>query len=203
MAGQWNPSDVIPKPERPPSATVMAGSHRGTILVSGPLALRMRRLTSAREGGLGLEVTTLPLMAARLAGGFARPATREDVLPAVIAALTAGGFGELGSIATLPGTPRAVARTLADLWRAGSELVGSGTTRAADLTAIDARVRAALPPGVLVPPDLRDAALSRIQHAPMVIGAVKLEGVLDVDPVWRPLLAALSGHVPLSWMTSR
>ena len=44
-------------------------------------------------------------------------------------------------------------------------------------------------------------ARSGLQHAPMVLGAVKLEGTLDVDPVWRPLLSALSGYVPLSWTT--
>ena len=162
----------------------------------------MRRVIAAREGGLGLEITTLPAMAARLAGGFIRPATYHDVLPAIVSALSKGELADLGRIAELPGTPRAVARTLGDLWRTGTDLAtSSALARAADLSAVDARVRAALPPGVLVPPDLRDAALRRIQHARMALGAVKLEGMLDVDPVWRPLLSALSGHVPLSWTT--
>jgi hypothetical protein len=162
----------------------------------------MRRLTAARASELGLEVTNFPGLAARLAGGFCRPAATEDLLPAIALALVEGGLSELGSIAELPGTPRAVARTLGDLWRSGARLAAtSPSSRNADLAAIDARVRAALPPGVLVPPDLRDAALARLDHAFRVLGSVELEGILDVDHVWRPLIVALSRHLPLSWTT--
>jgi hypothetical protein len=82
----------------------------------------MRRLTAARASELGLEVTNFPGLAARLAGGFCRPAATEDLLPAITLALLEGGLSELGSIAGLPGTPRAVARTLGDLWRSGGRL---------------------------------------------------------------------------------
>jgi hypothetical protein len=180
----------------------MEPHHRKTVVVYGPLAMRMRRLAAARAGELGLEVTNLPGLAARLAGGFCRPAATEDLLPAIALALAEGGFSEFGSIAGLPGTPRAVARTLADLWRSDTRLAAaSRLTRIADLAAIEARVRAALPPGVVVPPDLRDAALARLDHAFRVIGAVKLDGILDVDLVWRPLIVALSRHLPLTWTT--
>ncbi len=46
---------------------------RCTVVVDGPLAFRMRRLAAARDRDLGLEIFTLPLLAARLAGGFAGP----------------------------------------------------------------------------------------------------------------------------------
>ena len=176
--------------------------RRKTIVVSGPLALRIGRIEVARAGGLGVEVTTLPMVVARLAGGFSRPAAAEDLLPAITAALAEGGLQDLGSISDLPGTPRAVARTLTALWRSGSDphVVGA-SPRAADLALIDARVRAALPPGVLLPPDLRDRALSRLRHAPAVLGAVELRGVLDVDLVWRPVVLGLSRHIPLTWIT--
>jgi hypothetical protein len=53
----------------------------------------------------------------------------------------------------------------------------------------------------LIPPDLRDAALARLDHAFRVLGPVELDGILDVDLVWRPLIGALSRHLPLSWTT--
>ena len=94
-----------------------ARTVRRTVVVSGPLALRMGRIEAARTGGLGVEVTTLPLAVARLAGGFSRPAVADDLLPAISTALAIGGLHDLGRIATLPGTPRALARTLAALCR--------------------------------------------------------------------------------------
>ena len=50
-----------------------------TVVVDGPLALRVRRLDAARDRGTGRQVMTLPLLAARLAGGFARPARGPDL----------------------------------------------------------------------------------------------------------------------------
>ena len=43
-----------------------------TLVVEGPLALRTERLAAARRREIGLQILTLPLLAARLAGGFAR-----------------------------------------------------------------------------------------------------------------------------------
>jgi hypothetical protein len=74
----------------------------------------MRRLLAARQRDVGLEIVTLPLLAARLAGGFRRPATRQDLNPAIRVALDAGGFGDLERIRTLPGMTRAIGRTLAN-----------------------------------------------------------------------------------------
>ena len=71
---------------------------RRTIVVEGVLAFRMRRLLAARQRDVGLEIVTLPLLAARLAGGFRRPATRQDLDPAIRAALNAGGFSDLERI---------------------------------------------------------------------------------------------------------
>ncbi len=186
----------------PASAPLTNGAKR-TVVVAGPLASRMRRTRAARDGELGLEILTLPALAARLAGGFLSPAGPDHLLPAITAALAGGELAELGRIAELPGTPRAVMRTLGDLWRAGVELPQNAlrSPRCADLALLDARVRAALPPGVLVPPDLRNVALSRVDHAPTILGAVSLEGVIEVDPVWRPLLVALSERIALSWKT--
>ena len=38
-----------------------------SVVVDGPLALRMQRLDAAREGATGRQILTLPLLAARLA----------------------------------------------------------------------------------------------------------------------------------------
>ena len=54
---------------------------RSTLVVDGPLALRMQRLEAAREGAIGREIMTLPLMAARLAGGFAAAAGSDVLYP--------------------------------------------------------------------------------------------------------------------------
>jgi len=53
-------------------------------------------------------------------------------------------------------------------------------------------VRDALPQGAMLLPQLRDAALDRIRFAHKLFGPVTLENVVDVEPVWRPLLIALA-----------
>ncbi len=64
---------------------------------------------------------------------------------------------------------------------------------------IEARVRANLPAGVLTPRDLRDAALQRLRHAPVVLGPVELDQAVRVARVWRPLLDTPAQHVRLTW----
>ena len=89
---------------------------RRAILVEGPLAFRMRRLEAARMNEIGLEVLTLPLIASRLAGGFAHIADRGLLSTAIAAALDEGGFGELEDVRHLPGMARAVMQTLDRAW---------------------------------------------------------------------------------------
>src|SRR5438477_12182442 len=91
---------------------------RRTVVVEGPLAFRMRRLAAARGSEAGLQILTLPLLAARLAGGFRRPARSQDVEPAIRLALDAPGFAELEAIRELPGMTRSVAWTLSAVWDA-------------------------------------------------------------------------------------
>jgi hypothetical protein len=62
----------------------------------------MRRLTAARASELGLEVTNFPGLAARLAGGFCRPAATEDLLPVIALALVEGGLSELAHLIQRP-----------------------------------------------------------------------------------------------------
>ncbi|RRH90105.1 hypothetical protein EH240_33415 [Mesorhizobium tamadayense] len=174
---------------------------RQTVVVEGPLAFRMRRIAAARRGETGVQILTMPQLAARLAGGFTRPARSEDLDTAVRAALEAGGFAELESIRQLPGMIRAVARTLAKIWRADLSLpIGDDrSARLADIAEIEQRVRANLPRGVLTPRDLRDAALKRLVHAAAALGSMELDRVVSVAPVWQPLLQALNETVRVSW----
>ncbi len=52
---------------------------RRTIVVEGPLAFRMRRIVAARRAEAGIQIMTLPQLAARLAGGFVRPVQSQDL----------------------------------------------------------------------------------------------------------------------------
>jgi hypothetical protein len=174
---------------------------RSTFIVDGPLALRTQRLKAAREGAIGREILTLPLLAARLAGGFAAPAGPDVLYPAIQEALAAGAFRELGQVSLLPGMPRAVLQSLDAAWRADVDLssLSPDVGRFADLALIEARVRASLPPARMLPRDLRDVAISRLGLAAAVVGPVTLVRVVDVDPIWRPLLARLTEFTQVSW----
>ena len=174
---------------------------RRTIIVDGPLALKMRHVGLARAGARNADVLTLPMLAARLAGGFAQPATSDALYPAVAAALAAGGFAEIEQIRDLPGMIRAATRTLTNAWRVDFSFQDhrAQSQRIADLALVEARVRASLPSMWLIPPDLRSVALDKIEHAERLVGEVVVEGVLQVDPVWRPLVAALCGAGSLRW----
>lgn len=173
---------------------------RLTLIVEGPLAFATERAAAARINAIGTDILTFPRLAARLAGGFARPAGRDELFPALRAALSEGGFSELEEVATLPGTARAVAASLDAIWKAdlSLEALASSSARLRDLLIIKRRIEAALPPGCLTPRQLRDCALNRIGFA-HVLGRVALKGVVTVDPVWRPLLVALASRIPVQW----
>lgn len=174
---------------------------RRVIVVEGPLAFRMRRVQAARDGDLGLEILTIPQLAARLAGGFSRPADEEVLYPAISQALAEEGLTDLAPVAALPGMVRAVTQTLRRIWRADFNLDAAAdqSPRFRDLALIQTRVRAALPTGALIPTDLRDAAIERIAYAKALLGSVLVEGLSDIDLVWRPLFIRLSQEVNVSW----
>ncbi|MER9609977.1 PD-(D/E)XK nuclease family protein [Mesorhizobium sp. M0312] len=173
-----------------------------TVIVDGPLAVRMRRLDAARQGATGRQVLTVPLLASRLAGGFLAPASQEFLYPAIRLALEAGGFEDIGGVATLPGMPAAVLAALYDWWDAGVPKRLPNNARLRDFALLEGRVRAALPSGMLAPPDLVDAAARRLRLAPRLVGPVTIEDVPDIKPVWRPLVAQLSQVVPVRWISA-
>lgn len=175
---------------------------RRTVLVDGPLAYRMRRTHAARAGDVGVQILTLSALAARLAGGFRRPVEPSELDGAIHAALDEGGLGELQKIHDLPGMTRAVAATLRRLWNADLSALNyrARSPRWAAIATLEERVRGKLSGGVLLPLDLRDAALARSAHAAALLGPIEIFQVPDVAPIWRPLLLALVERVPCSWV---
>jgi len=160
----------------------------------------MRRLDAATEGAKGRQILTLPLLAARLAGGFLVPATQDALYPAIRQALEGGGFEDLGKVSDLPGMPAAVLSSLRDWWAAGSLPVRAENPRLRDFALLERRVRDALPPGMLAPLDLVQAALARLAFAQKLLGPIALQDIVDVHPVWRPLVLALCDVVPVRWI---
>jgi hypothetical protein len=175
---------------------------RRLIVVDGPLAWRMRRFQAAQANEVGLEVLTLPLLASRLAGGFRHLADRETLNTCVARALQDAGFAQLEDVRGLPGMVRAALQTLERAWTADIDLDAraSNSPRIADIALLQRRVRDALPQGAMLPHQLRDAALDRIRFAPKLFGPVTLENVVDVEPVWRPLLIALARQLDVCWI---
>lgn len=174
-----------------------------TIVVDGPLALRMTRLDAARAGAVGLQIMSLPQLAARLTGGFVRPAQPEELEPALAEALTEGGFVELTPLQSLPGTVRALAQTFERLWSAGVDLGSAGAApRVSDLALIERRVRDRLGPGVLTSPDLAAAATARVRLAADLLGPVAFQHIVWIAPVWRGLVAALGEVTSVTGLSS-
>ena len=179
----------------------MTISHRSTLVVHGRLAMQESRLAAGRDGRHGLQIMSFEQAAVRLAGGFARPIDDESLRAAIQAALPATPMGELESIKALPGMIDAAADTLHKAWRGGIDIAA----RAADHSRLDAiaRLEAAvldqLPPGMMRPLDIVAAATARIAHAPAVLGPMEIVGLTELSPCWRPLLQALTAHIPVRW----
>jgi hypothetical protein len=174
-----------------------------TAIVEGPLAFQMRRIAAAQANDCGLLILNLPQVAARLAGGFSIPASAEQLEPAIRDALDLGGFSELEQVRQLPGMTRAVLRTLRKVWDADFDLSVAGRAghrRIADVALVEDRLKSRLPLAMMMPRDLRDAALKRVQYAPRIIGPVCIERLSFIPAVWRPLIEALCEVVPVEWI---
>ena len=175
--------------------------QRQTIVVEGLLAYRMQRAAAARANAIGREILMLPQLAARLDGSFVEAAPPEVLYPLIRAALADGGFAKFAGVTDLPGTPRAVMETLRKVWNADLDLgeLRQQDEHLADLHLIENRIRRDLPVAWLLPADLRDRAIEKAHRAPRLLGSIVLEGVVDVAPLWRPLVTALAQQVPTEW----
>lgn len=179
----------------------MSVASRATLVVHGRLAMREGRLAAARDGRHGLQIMSFEQAAVRLTGGFARPIDDESLRAAIQVVLPVTPMGELESIKALPGMIDAAADTLYKAWRAGIDLAA----QAADHPRLDAiaRLEAAvldhLPPGMMRPLDIVATATARIAHASAVLGPMEIAGLTELSPCWRPLLKALTTHIPVQW----
>jgi hypothetical protein len=175
--------------------------QRRTVVIEGPLAYRMRRFEAARCCETGTEIVTIPQMAARLAGGFCRNADGQMLYSAISAALDFDGYKDLNRVRELPGMARAAADTLISAWNADLDLqaLAGMSYRMHDIALLERRVRQVLPAGALIAPALKAAALERRSFAKKLFGLITLDGVVDVEPVWRPLIAALASETIVEW----
>jgi len=163
--------------------------------------MREGRLAAARDGRHGLQVMSFEQAAVRLAGGFARPIDDENLRAAIQAVLPATSMGELESIKPLPGMIDAAADTLHKAWRAGIDLAARAADhpRLAAIARLEEAVLDQLPAGMMRPLDIVIAATARIGHAPAVLGPMEIVGLTELSPCWRPLLQALTAHIPVQW----
>lgn len=175
--------------------------HRHTVIAYGRLAMRELRLEGARNHRHGLQIMSFEQLAARLAGGFAKPINDESLRAAIQAVLPATPLGELESIKLLPGMVDASADTLHKAWRAGIDLAARAEEhpRLDSIARLEEAVLTQLPPGMMRPTDLVTAACQRIKHAPAILGPVEIIGITELSPCWRPLLQALTAHTAVTW----
>jgi len=177
-------------------------AHRQTIVAHGRLAMRELRLEAARTRRHGLQVMTFERLAARLAGGFARPVDNESLRAAIQKVLSVTVLGELDSIKLLPGMVDAAADTLQKAWRAGIDLSARADEhpRLLSIARLEEAVLAQLPPLMMRPQGLVAAATPHLAHAAAVLGPVDIVGITELSPCWRPLLRALADHTPVRWL---
>jgi RecB family exonuclease len=160
----------------------------------------MRRAEAAKASAVDHEFMSLPQLAARMAGGFTRPASNPDIDDALNIVLGEAVLGDLVSIAHLPGIVRAMRVTLQRMWRAPTGAINPNTNaRLMAMADVERRVREALPEGVLAPPDLAAAALGRAVHARTVFGEIELSGLTDIALVWRAMLTGIGAHTAMVW----
>jgi PD-(D/E)XK nuclease superfamily len=184
----------------------MADNMLHTTLVHGPLAYAMRRAAAARRHEMGLQILLPSQLAARLAGGLLRPASRASIEEGIRAALNQPDrLLDIARIVDLPGMTRALRRTLRNVWRSGYDLrsgTGSETARVRDLAFVEEVVRERLLPGEVLMPDLCRRARDNLAFAPRIIGPLQIEGVHAIDPIWRPLIGELSEVIEIVWRSS-
>jgi len=178
---------------------------RRTLVVGSRLALQEARFKAALARDCGLQILSVPRLAARLAGGFLEAITRDALQDLAKEAIGVGGFKAIGPIADLPGMVRAATSTLSKVWDANLDL-GEWLKRndqIADIALIEKRVLSGLPAGMRLPRDLASDARKRSSSAAAVLGPVTVENVYDLAPCWRPLVLDLAKAVHVEWHAVR
>ena len=176
--------------------------ERRTTVAHGRLGMRELRLEAARGRRHGLQVMTFEQLAVRLAGGLAQPIDDDALWETVKAVLPETALGELDGIKALPGMVSAAADTLRKAWRAGIDLQARAGEhpRLGSVAILEAAVVQSLPPAMMRPADLVAAGRARLDHAATLFGPIEIVGITELSPVWRPLLHAIAGRVPVRWI---
>ena len=179
-----------------------ASAERRTVVAHNRLTMRELRLAAARDRRHGLQIMTFEQLAARLAGGLARPVDDDTLREAIGTVLPDTELGELDGIKDLPGMVNAAADTLRKAWRAGLDLQAraSGHPRLRSMAALEEAVLDALPPATMRPVALAKAGLERLGHAATLFGPIDIVGITELSPIWRPLLHRIAGQVTVRWI---
>ena len=175
---------------------------RRTLVVCNAVSWHERRLEAAQQQAHGLRVVTVQQLAGVLAGGFLQIVSKPDLQQLVSRALNELEFSSIDAIKVLPGMVNAVCSSFHKAWNARLDLHRWGQERGesvADLAAIEAYVRAHLPPDSLLPTDISCLATTRASRARHVTGDVEVHGVVGLPPCWQPLLIELAKHVAVQW----
>lgn len=69
-----------------------------TTIIEGSVAFQMRRAIAARKNECGIQILSLPQLAARLTGGFTTPVAKRNLDLAIQRALAEGVFAELEAV---------------------------------------------------------------------------------------------------------
>ena len=180
----------------------MEETARCTVIAHSRLAMRELRLDAARRKQHGLQVMTFEQLAARLAGGFVQPVDDDALREAIKAVLPGTTLGELDGIKALPGMVSAAADTLRKAWRAGIDLQARAGKhpRLKSIVVLESAVLKALPPARMRPADIVHTGLGRLEYTAALFGTIEIVGITELSPVWRPLLHAIAGRVPVRWI---
>lgn len=177
-------------------------SQRRTIIAPNAWAALCLRFEAATSRTVAARIVPIERMAARLAGGFLQPIDRISTLDAVRDALEAACPIELEGAKDLPGLIRAASSSLLKAWAAGIDLSKrrDANDRLRAMSDLEDEVLKRLPASTCRPSELVQRALARLEHAPAVLGEIRIYGRTEMSPVWRRLIEALADVVPVMWV---
>jgi hypothetical protein len=177
-------------------------SARHTIVAHGLLVKHDLRVEAARGRLHGRQIMTFEALACRLAGGFIRAIDDESLRDSIQKSLPEVELGELDAIKELPGLVDAAAGTLRKAWRSGIDLQAKASDhpRIASIAKLEGAVLGRLPSSMMKPADLVAKGMRRIQHAETIFGRIRIVGITELSPCWRPLLHALAEQMPVTWV---
>src|SRR3546814_5977224 len=146
-------------------------------IANGRLTSLWMRLADARNRRDVVQVMAFEQMAARRAGGVARPIDAEALRDGSQKTLPDTDLGELDAIKLLPGMVGATADTLHKVWRTGINLSARAGDhpRLAAMAALEQALLERLPSSMLRPVDLASQALARLHLAPVLFGEIRSE----------------------------